>query len=137
MKKSLFIFALLMNFQTDVLSDENNHLFKQEKILPANEVFVISTKNENNKIYVEWRIRENYYLYFDSIKIQNKKEPIRYKILESSVYETEDEYFGKTKIYKDYLKIVFNDNYDESDHAIFYQGCAEQGFCYPIQKYIL
>ena len=94
-------------------------------------------KNENNKIYVEWRIRENYYLYFDSIKIQNKKEPIRYKILESSIYETEDEYFGKTKIYKDYLKIVFNDNYDESDHAIFYQGCAEQGFCYPIQKYIL
>ena len=92
MKKTLFIFALLMNFQTDVLSDENNYLFKQEKILPANEVFVISTKNE---------------------------------------------YFGKTKIYKDYLKIVFNDNYDESDHAIFYQGCAEQGFCYPIQKYIL
>ena len=137
MKKSLFIFALLMNFQTDVLSDENNYLFKQEKILPANEVFVISTKNENNKIYVEWRIRENYYLYFDSVKIQNKKEPIRYKILESSVYETEDEYFGKTKIYKDYLKIVFNDNYDEADPAIFYQGCAEQGFCYPIQKYIL
>ena len=68
MKKSLFIFALLMNFQTDVLSDENNYLFKQKKILPANEVFVISTKNENNKIYVEWRIRENYYLYFDSIK---------------------------------------------------------------------
>ena len=24
-----------MNFQTDVLSDENNYLFKQEKILPA------------------------------------------------------------------------------------------------------
>ena len=137
MKKLLFIFTVLINFQTVVLSGENSYFFEQEKILPANEVFVISTKNENNKIYVEWKIQENYYLYFDSIKIQNKKESIRYKILESSVYETEDEYFGKTKIYKDYLKIVFNDNYDESGHTIFYQGCAEKGFCYPMQKYIL
>ena len=128
MKKSLFIFALLMNFLTDVLSDENNYLFKQEKIPPANEVFIISTKNENNKIYVEWKIRENYYLYFDSIKIQNNKESVRYEILESSVYETEDEYFGKTNI----IKMI-----DKKNHAIFYQGCAEQGFCYPIQKYIL
>ena len=115
----------------------------------SDNVLIVKITNDNQSYSKDHRIPINslkktvkiYHsacnLYFDSIKIQNKKEPIRYKILESSVYETEDEYFGKTKIYKDYLKIVFNDNYDESDHAIFYQGCAEQGFCYPIQKYIL
>ena len=58
-------------------------------------------------------------------------------MLKSKKYKIEDEFFGKTEIYKDFLSISINNIPNESSYVILYQGCAEAGFCYPIQEYVL
>ena len=56
-----------------------------------------------------------------------------YKVLDSKVLDHEDIYFGKTKILKDKLVISIK-NSPFKALEVSYQGCSEQGFCYPIQK---
>lgn len=58
-------------------------------------------------------------------------------LLKSNKYKIEDEFFGKTEIYKNFLRISLNNSANLSNFVILYQGCAEAGFCYPIQKYFL
>jgi thiol:disulfide interchange protein len=60
-------------------------------------------------------------------------ELIKHKILDSKVLDHEDIFFGKTKILKDKLVISIKNSPFKS-LEVSYQGCSEQGFCYPIQK---
>ena len=46
----------------------------------------------------------------------------------------EDEFFGKTKIIKNLYKISFKAPQSGTKTKLFYQGCSEKGFCYPLQS---
>ena len=120
-----------------IQSQENNFLYENNKILPAEEVFKINISHTENKIIIEWDIKDEYYLYSDSIKINRNNKAVEYMLLESNKYKIEDEFFGKTEIYKNFLRISLNNSANLSNFVILYQGCAEAGFCYPIQKYFL
>lgn len=120
-----------------IQSQENNFLYENNKILPAEEVFKINISQTDNKIIIEWDIKDEYYLYSDSIKINRNNEAVEYMLLKSNKYKIEDEFFGKTEIYKNFLRISLNNSANLSNFVILYQGCAEAGFCYPIQKYFL
>ena len=82
---------------------------------------------------IKWIIGDEYYLYLDSIKVMANNELIKHKILDSKVLDHEDIFFGKTKILKDKLVISIKNSPFKS-LEVSYQGCSEQGFCYPIQK---
>ena len=74
-------------------------------------------------------------MYLDSIKFQDYAKP--YKILNSEISSYEDEYFGKTKIIKKIFEIEIKtkDLISMDSLVVQYQGCSEQGFCYPIKKH--
>jgi len=120
-----------------IQSQENSFLYENNKILPAEEVFKINVSQTGNKVFIEWDIKDKYYLYSDSIKINRNNNKVEYVLLKSDKYKIEDEFFGKTEIYKNFLSVYIDNNDNLSDYVILYQGCAEAGFCYPVQKYLL
>lgn len=122
---------------SNIQSQENSFLYENNKILPAEEVFKINVSQTGNKIVIEWDIKDKYYLYSDSIKINRNNNTIEYVLLKSDKYKIEDEFFGKTEIYKNFLSVYVDNNDNLSNYVILYQGCAEAGFCYPVQKYFL
>ena len=137
MKRSIYILVIIFSISLNIKSQENYFLSENNKILPADEVFKINILNTEDTIVVEWNIKDKYYLYSDSIKINQNNKPVKYIMLKSKKYKIEDEFFGKTEIYKDFLSISINNIPNESSYVILYQGCAEAGFCYPIQEYVL
>ena len=137
MKKSIYILALIFCMGLKIQSQENSFLYENNKILPAKEVFKINVSQTGNKIVIEWDIKDTYYLYSDSIKINRNNNTVEYVLLKSDKYKIEDEFFGKTEIYKNFLSVYVDNNENLSNYVILYQGCAEAGFCYPVQKYFL
>ncbi len=137
MKKSIYILALIFCMGSKIQSQENSFLYENNKILPAEEVFKINVSQTGNKIVIEWDIKDKYYLYSDSIKINRNNNTVEYVLLKSDKYKIEDEFFGKTEIYKNFLSVYVDNNENLSNYVILYQGCAEAGFCYPVQKYFL
>ena len=137
MKWSIYILALIFSMGSNIQSQENSFLYENNNILPAEEVFKINVSQTGNKIVIEWDIKDKYYLYSDSIKINRNNSTVEYVMLKSDKYKIEDEFFGKTEIYKNFLSVYVDDNENLSNYVILYQGCAEAGFCYPVQKYFL
>jgi len=137
MKGSIYILVIIFSISLNIKSQDNYFLSENNKILPADEVFKINILNTKDTIVVEWNIKDKYYLYSDSIKINQNNKPVKYIMLKSKKYKIEDEFFGKTEIFKDFLSISINNIPNESGYVILYQGCAEAGFCYPIQEYVL
>ena len=133
--KKLFILVAMLNVSSINISAEEELLFnlKNNKILPANEAFKLETSLVQDTLKIKWIIGDEYYLYLDSITVMANKELIKHKILDSKVLDHEDIFFGKTKILKDKLVISIKNSSLES-LEVSYQGCSEQGFCYPIQK---
>ena len=133
--KKLFILVAMLNVSSINISAEEELLLnlKNNKILPANEAFKLETSLLQDTFKIKWTIGDEYYLYLDSITVTANKELIKHKILDSKVLDHEDIFFGKTKILKDKLVISVKNSSLES-LEVSYQGCSEQGFCYPIQK---
>ena len=133
--KNLFILVAMLNVSSINIIAEEALLFnlKDNKILPANEAFKLETSLVQDTFKIKWIIEDEYYLYLNSIKVMANKEHIKHKILDSKVLDHEDIFFGKTKILKDKLVISIKNSPFKS-LEVSYQGCSEQGFCYPIQK---
>ena len=73
-------------------------------------------------------------MYLNSISIKQEENEIAFKSLEGNILEHEDEFFGKTKIIKNLYKISFKVPQSATKTKLFYQGCSEKGFCYPVQS---
>ena len=133
--KKLFILVAMLNAAFINISAEEELLFnlKNNKILPANKAFKLETSLVQDVLKIKWTIGDEYYLYLDSITVMANKKLIKHEILDSKVLDHEDIFFGKTKILKDKLVISIKNSPFKS-LEVSYQGCSEQGFCYPIQK---
>ena len=136
MKKIIFILIILIANNV-IIAEQNSKFFSEiEEILPAKEVFKITILENNKNLEINWNIQEGYYLYLDSVGIEIDRNKGKYKIISANLYDHEDEFFGKTKIIRNKLKISIN-NLEISDNKnidIYYQGCSDKGFCYPVQN---
>ena len=134
MKQLIFIFFIFIT-SLGILA-EKNFLFleKNDEILPAEEAFGLNFSKEDRNIIALWDIKEDYYLYLNSISIKQEENEIAFKSLEGNILEHEDEFFGKTKIIKNLYKISFKVPHSGTKIKIYYQGCSEKGFCYPVQS---
>ena len=134
MKQLIFIFFISIT-SLGILA-EKNFLFseKNNEILPAEEAFELNFNKEDRNIIALWDIKEDYYLYLNSISVKQEENEIAFKSLEGNILEHEDEFFGKTRIIKNLYKISFKVPQSGTKTKIFYQGCSEKGFCYPLQS---
>tara|TARA_B100000609_G_scaffold65812_1_gene51875 strand:- start:196 stop:612 length:417 start_codon:yes stop_codon:yes gene_type:complete len=133
--KKLFILIVILNASSINIIAEEESLFnlKNNEILPADEAFKLETFLVQDTLKIKWIIGDEYYLYLDSIIVKANKELVKHEILDAKILDHEDIFFGKTKILKDKFVIsIKNSSYRSLE--VSYQGCSEQGFCYPIQK---
>ena len=136
MKKIIFI-LIILTANNVIIAEQNSKFFSEiEEILPAKEVFKITILENNKNLEINWNIQEGYYLYLDSVGIEIDRNKGKYKIISANLYDHEDEFFGKTKIIRNKLKISINnlEISDNKDIDIYYQGCSDKGFCYPVQN---
>ena len=133
--KKLFILIVILNASSINIIAEEESLFnlKNNEILPADEAFKLETSLVQDTLKIKWLIGDEYYLYLDSIIVKANKELVKHEILDAKILDHEDIFFGKTKILKDKFVIsIKNSSYRSLE--VSYQGCSEQGFCYPTQK---
>ena len=130
-----FIAIILLSLNLYSNSNTPDFLIEQNNILSANKAFNIETITSDDSILISWDIIEGYYLYSKSIKIENNYEALNFEVLESKESIHNDEFFGKSKIYRDKVLIKLNRSIglDLKDILIKYQGCADVGICYPVQ----
>jgi len=134
MKKIIFIFFIFVTSlgilaeKKFLFSDTNN------EILPAEQAFGLNFNIDDRDVIVLWDIKKDYYMYLNSISVKQEENEISFKSLEGNILEHEDEFFGKTKIIKNLYKISFKVPQSGTKTKLFYQGCSEKGFCYPVQS---
>tara|TARA_B100000941_G_C28499848_1_gene553367 strand:- start:1711 stop:2127 length:417 start_codon:yes stop_codon:yes gene_type:complete len=134
MKRSISIFFIYVTSLGMLAEEKFLFLEKDNEILPAEEAFGLSFSKKDGNIIALWNIKEDYYLYLNSISVKHEENEISFKYLEGNILEHEDEFFGKTKIIKNLYKISFKAIQDSFNTKIYYQGCSEKGFCYPVQS---
>ncbi|NYT52699.1 MAG: protein-disulfide reductase DsbD [Candidatus Vesicomyosocius endoextente] len=122
------LLSLILILSTFLLAQVENDL------LPVNKAFIFKAELVNNKILLNWKIKKNYFLYKEKIKISadfsaqlgNAKFP-KTKI-------RNDEFFGKIGIYRDNVIVVIPILKKGAKSILLtvnYQGCSDLGVCYP------
>ena len=135
MKKTLFlIFYLLCGGYTKADQDISFMYLQDNKIKPADEVFVMSYSEDGGVLKVNWSIEDGYYLYFDSILIKKNQKIVDFDVTDGMIIDHEDEFFGETKIIRNILEISPVEKIETNLIEITYQGCSDRGFCYPVQN---
>ncbi len=107
---------------------------QQPKFLPVDQAFMLDFAQSGESVRISFQIADGYYLYKHKLKIAGVAVNFSNPALPAGLPH-EDEYFGKTEIYRHQL--VFDvklANIDaDAKLKIRYQGCAEAGLCYPLE----
>lgn len=101
----------------------------QPKFLPAEQAFVFSHQQNENRLELNWQIADGYYLYKKEVEIHSNipLEPLQFPQAE----QHHDEFFGNVEIFRHNLNIgVPIGSEAKGTVEIRYQGCTS-GFCYP------
>ena len=122
----LLVTSICLNAQN--LFDEKNDILK------PSDAFATSGYIDNDILYINWGINNGYYLYKNSVKIMNGDNELEYIIIESNESTYEDEFFGKTQILRGELFIRTSKVENLNNLLIYFQGCSDSGFCYPLQS---
>lgn len=120
MKK--WITALLICFSFNVVAQET-------EFLPVAEAFKFHAEIKDNNLEMHWDISEGYYLYRSKISALQNDKALDLNFKQDAVIK-DDEFFGRVAIYHQLLDIQAKP-INESPIVISFQGCAEEGLCYP------
>ncbi|MCX9002986.1 protein-disulfide reductase DsbD [Citrobacter portucalensis] len=104
----------------------------RSKFVPADRAFVFDFQQNQHDLNLTWQVKDGYYLYRKQISITPSQADIAEVKLPPGVWH-EDEFYGKSEIYRKQLTIPIAVNQAKSDATltVTYQGCADAGFCYP------
>ncbi|MEO0576239.1 MAG: protein-disulfide reductase DsbD [Pseudomonadota bacterium] len=109
------------------------------EFLPPDEAFQpIITNVGGNELEVGWQVAPGYYLYKSEFSASFDDSGITAGALQLPKGKTKyDEFFGDTEVFYDSVFATFavaRDNADATTATLklTYQGCAEDGICYPV-----
>ncbi len=99
-----------------------------EQAFKATEILFIDEKT----VKVKFFIAENHYLYKSKFKIQSSP-PINSTLTFPEGQIKEDEYFGKQEVYYHSVSLMvnFEQKAKNANIQLTFQGCSEEGLCYP------
>ncbi len=112
--------------------------WNEEELLLPDQAFQISGRaGEDDRLVVEWRIADGYYLYRDKIRFET--EGVGFKLGQPRLPEAKikhDEFFGDVAIYRDKVRaeIPLQRLQGAGETLLLKarsQGCADQGICFP------
>jgi len=113
-----------------------------ETFLKPDKAFIFTAEVQDaNTVIARWRIADGYYLYQDKFSFKFKDDvplAIGQPLFPTGKFK-EDEYFGRMEVYYHEVEIVLPlqrraDGRLPAVLEVRYQGCADQGFCYPPMK---
>ncbi|HAT2048296.1 TPA: protein-disulfide reductase DsbD [Legionella pneumophila] len=112
-------------------------LFVHAEPLPASEVFKVNVKKiDPNTFAIQWNILPKYFLYSDRIQLNSDNDDIaQLGTLRVPTPLTKTDKQGRTfKVYRNQLTLpvaVLGITPGETIVNLRFQGCADDGFCYP------
>ncbi|MES9847767.1 MAG: protein-disulfide reductase DsbD N-terminal domain-containing protein, partial [Candidatus Thiodiazotropha sp.] len=121
-----------------VLSSLSMAAWNQEDLLLPDQAFQISGRTDGTeKLLVEWRIADGYYMYRD--KIQFDSDTIGIEIGEPKLSQAKiknDEFFGEVAVYRNKAtaEIPIRRMQGSQETLLLKarsQGCADLGICFP------
>jgi thiol:disulfide interchange protein DsbD len=141
MFKSMYMlfFAILLSALIPVSAQQSATpsvlaaLNQDNQFLPVEQAFVFDFRQNGNELELNWTIAEGYYLYKDKIKLAGIAVSFSHPAMPTGEPH-EDEYFGKTEVYRKSLsiKIPLSDiDAKDAQLKVRFQGCADAGLCYP------
>ena len=104
----------------------------RSNFVPADQAFAFDFQQNQHDLNLTWQVKDGYYLYRKQISITPVRAEIAEVTLPAGVWH-EDEFYGKSEIYRNTLTIPVTINQAQSGATltVTYQGCADAGFCYP------
>lgn len=133
---SLMLFSL--SSSAGLFSDDLGFGGQQRKFLPAHEAFISSINVlDENKLVAKFAIKEGYYLYKDKFEFSASDESVAVKNISFPKGKIKDDpLFGKVEVFDHDIEIALeltrtNSAPLELEISAAYQGCAEDGICYP------
>ncbi len=97
---------------------------------PADEVFRLQTSRDGSgAVTLDWTIAPGTYLYRDSLKASDSGVPVPLALPDG--VEKDDPNFGHVDVYHNHVRAVLPQGLEADRLTVRYQGCAEQGICYP------
>ncbi|MET6679482.1 protein-disulfide reductase DsbD [Citrobacter amalonaticus] len=104
----------------------------RSNFVPADQAFAFDFQKNQHDLNLTWQVKDGYYLYRKQISITPAQAEIAEVTLPAGVWH-EDEFYGKSEIYRNTLTIPVTINQAQSGATltVTYQGCADAGFCYP------
>ncbi len=109
----------------------------QDEFLPVEQAFdLLVTPEQGNRILGNFYISDGYYLYQDKIKFSVAGTPAS-EVQFPAGKTKQDEYFGEVTVHQqDFAVPILLANATAGELVVDaeYQGCAEQGICYPPVK---
>lgn len=116
----------------------NFDLNTQNRFVSVDSAFPFAFFQQNDQLFLDWQVKEGYYLYQDRLTIHVEKAQLgEYTLPAGQSYQ--DEFFGDVTIYDSPLSLVLPlSGYQPGAQLIVeYQGCAKAGFCYPPETRII
>jgi thiol:disulfide interchange protein DsbD len=137
MVDSIFVGYLIMRQLLVILLTSLFSLVAQGQPVAAKEAFQLSAKKlDPNTVTLNWDIKPGYFLYSDRIKVSVAQDsnvhlgPLR---LPPTLTKTDKQ--GHTfTVYRNQLVLplsILNEHPGETLLDVCYQGCSDDGFCYP------
>ena len=113
-----------------------------QEVLKPKEAFMIEAFMQNSVIQINHRIEDGYYLYKDKISYKSiQKDIVLSDYILPDAIQYEDEFFGKTEIYRApftvYVSLKEGSKSVPIKLEVSSQGCADIGLCYPPQSWII
>ncbi|MGV0909652.1 protein-disulfide reductase DsbD [Martelella sp. FOR1707] len=97
---------------------------------PADDVFRLKAgRDVSGAVMLDWTIAPGTYLYRDSIKASEGGEPVPLALPDG--VEKDDPNFGTVDVYHNHVRAALPQGLEAERLTVRYQGCAEQGICYP------
>jgi len=131
------IYSLLLLLLMAIPLQANDILSKlgqSKTFLPVEQAFIADFLQQDNQLKLSFQIADGYYLYKDKFKIAGVAVNFSHPAYPAGM-PYEDEYFGKTEIYRHQLVLSIPlSNIDvDAKLKVRFQGCADAGLCYPVE----
>jgi len=105
---------------------------QDSSFVTVNEAFPFNFMQQGDRVYLDWQVKPDYYLYQQRISVKANGAEIADLVMEDGTPHN-DEFFGNVNIYTEPLTITVPliSVGDNAELIVRYQGCAKAGFCYP------
>lgn len=106
--------------------------FANPTFLPAEQAFAFSVESLSpQRAQLHWQIAPHYYLYHQQFQLKAAGQNIALNLPQGQMKD--DPTFGRTEVHYQQVNAEFTVN-PNTQYTLIYQGCAQDGLCYPPQK---